>query len=239
MTDLNKGLDSKAFQLSRRFKEVTIMKSHELFTLEGELKMDRQKLQEAKLANLKLERRLVLASKFKVCSMMDKNIVDTLIKHASPDEACKMGLVNKAFRSSYIDDYFKHLHARQEALNQSKLDEKLRQMREEQNMILQKHKEALQFEFDLNKIERTNSCRHCQSAIEKCKASEPSEVYRQEQPNPMMIGHCKKVIDDCQATISHYFNFAKQMKLSGNDVSDEPDFSTPAAINTFLKKVFT
>ena len=112
-------------------------------------------------------------------------------------------------------------------------------MEVEQKVLLLKHKEALEAQFALDNIGKTNSCQQCNTAIANCKATQPPEVYRQEVPNPIMVASCSKVVDDCQATISFYFNFAKSMNLPGTEQSDELDFSSPAPINAFLKQVFS
>ena len=76
------------------------------------------------------------------------------------------------------------------------------------------------------------------TAIERCHQEQPSEVFNVERPNTLMLANCNKVLDDSQSTMSFYFNFSKEKNLPGTEDSDELDFSNPASINAFLKKIF-
>ena len=53
-----------------------------------------------------------------------------------------------------------------------------------------------------------------------------------------MLAACNKVLDDSQSTMSFYFNFSKERNLPETEDRDELDFSNPASINAFLKKIF-
>ena len=76
------------------------------------------------------------------------------------------------------------------------------------------------------------------TAIERCRQEQPSEVFKVEQPNTTMLAACNKVLDDSQSTMSFYFNFSKERNLPETEDRDELDFSNPASINAFLKKIF-
>lgn len=96
----------------------------------------------------------------------------------------------------------------------------------------------LETKFEADHIEQKSNCKQCLDAIRSCYAQHPSSMFNSEPPNANMLQSCNKVLDDCQSTIAFYFNLAKQMKLPGAHESDELDFSSPASILAFLKKLF-